>query len=93
MLRDMRGNNILGMLGIYAAAFSQLNDDFEPEKPVRRQSLEERRERIDRKIKINKAKLMKSKGLTQYFYNDGKNSLWALNDKSADKKATKKGWI
>ena len=30
-------------------------------------------------------------GLTEFFY--GKNSLWALNQKTADKKAIKKGYI
>ena len=47
---------------------------------------EERKKRIDKaEIEINK-----SKGLTKFNY--GSNSLWALNQKSADKKAKKKGW-
>lgn len=33
----------------------------------------------------------KSRGLTQFFY--GENSLWALNKKSAERKAKNKGWI
>lgn len=48
---------------------------------------EERKKRIDKaQTKINE-----SKGLTKFDY--GSNSLWALNQKSADKKAKKKGWI
>lgn len=34
----------------------------------------------------------KNQGLTEFFYRNG-NSLWALNQKSANKKAKKKGWI
>ncbi len=33
----------------------------------------------------------KAKGLRQFFY--GPNSLWALNQKSADKKAKRNNWI
>ena len=39
---------------------------------------------------INK-KLNEAMGLKEFFYNS--HSLWALNQKSADKKANKKGWI
>ena len=36
-------------------------------------------------------KTQKKKGLTLFYY--GENSLWALNQKNADRKARKKGWI
>ena len=35
---------------------------------------------------------MRSKGLSEFCYANG-NCLWALNQRSADKKARKKGWI
>lgn len=48
-----------------------------------------KRQRID--LKQKKERLNQKKGLTEYFY--GENSLWALNDKNAERKAKKKGWI
>ena len=36
-------------------------------------------------------KTQKKKGLTLFYY--GENSLWALNQKNADRKARKKGWV
>ena len=36
-------------------------------------------------------KLQEAKGLKQFFY--GSDYVWALNQKTADKKAKKKGWI
>ena len=43
-----------------------------------------------KKIKKPKKEII-PKGLTQFFYGD--NSVWALNQKTADKKATKKGYL
>ncbi len=45
------------------------------------------------KHRIAKAEIerYKSQGLTEFFY--GENSLWALNKKSADKKARKLNWL
>jgi len=47
----------------------------------------------ERKARFAKAEAEsnKEKGLKEFFYN-GK-SLWALNQKSADKKAKKQGWV
>jgi hypothetical protein len=47
----------------------------------------------ERNIRLNKAEIERNKanGLKEFFY--GENSLWALNKKSADKKAKKLNWI
>ena len=47
----------------------------------------------DRKRRLAKSEIerYKAQGLTEFFY--GENSLWALNKKSADKKARKRHWL
>lgn len=47
----------------------------------------------ERKRRLAKAEIerYKAQGLTEFFY--GENSLWALNQKSADKKARKRHWL
>lgn len=47
----------------------------------------------ERKARLAKAKIKryKAQGLTEFFY--GENSLWALNQKSADKKAHQRHWL
>lgn len=47
----------------------------------------------ERKSRLAKAERerYKAQGLTEFFY--GENSLWALNQKSADKKARKRHWL
>jgi len=47
----------------------------------------------ERKLRLFKAEQgrYKKQGLTLFVY--GENSLWALNRKSADRKAFKRGWI
>jgi hypothetical protein len=47
----------------------------------------------ERKVRLAKAEIerYKAQGLTEFFY--GENSLWALNQKSADKKARKRHWL
>ncbi len=47
----------------------------------------------ERKRRVAKAEVQryKAQGLTEFFYGD--NSLWALNQKAADKKARKRNWI
>lgn len=44
----------------------------------------------EKKDKQKKTKNYKAKGLTEFFY--GENSIWALNQKSADKKALKRNY-
>lgn len=47
----------------------------------------------ERKARFAKAKRerYKAQGLTEFFY--GENSLWALNQKSADRKARQRHWL
>jgi len=47
----------------------------------------------ERKARLAKTerKRYKAQGLTEFFY--GENSLWALNQKSADIKARKRHWL
>jgi len=47
----------------------------------------------ERKARLAKAERerYKSQGLTEFFY--GENSLWALNQKSADRKARHRHWL
>jgi nitrate reductase alpha subunit len=47
----------------------------------------------ERKVRFAKAerKRYKAQGLTEFFY--GENSLWALNKKSADRKARRRHWL
>lgn len=50
-------------------------------------------DRIERRHKMEEAAIRqyKAQGLKQFFY--GENSLWALNKKSADRKAKRYNWI
>lgn len=47
----------------------------------------------ERKRRLAKAEIerYKAQGLTEFFY--GENSLWALNQKSADRKARQRHWL
>lgn len=47
----------------------------------------------ERKRRLDKAEIerYKTQGLKEFFY--GKNSLWALNQKSADRKARRQHWL
>ncbi len=47
----------------------------------------------ERKRRLAKAEIerCKAQGLTEFFY--GENSLWALNQKSADRKARQRHWL
>ncbi len=44
-----------------------------------------------RRLKLAEIERNKKNGLKEFFY--GENSIWALNQKSADKKARKRNWI
>lgn len=59
-----------------------------PEKYVEPEETDEEREK---RLERAKDKINKSQGLTLFLY--GENKLWALNQKSADKKAQKKHWL
>lgn len=61
-----------------------------PDEP-RTKTPEEKRKILERK-KLNNADILKlKKGLKEFFY--GENSVWAMNEKTAIKKATKKGYL
>ncbi len=68
---------------IMAAMFSEQSPEYEPE-PITPEERAAKKKEAQRRIN-------KAKGLTEFYY--GENSLWALNQKTADKKARKKGWI
>lgn len=80
------------MLASMAAAMSSMSygqglKNPRPMKEPKNETEEEREKRLEKE----KIERYKHQGLTEFFY--GEHSLWALNKKSADKKATKKGWI
>ena len=79
----------LGMYGIFAALAMMGTETphgmNEYQKP--KETEEERKRRLA-KAEIER---YKAQGLKEFFY--GENSLWALNQKSADRKARKLNWI
>jgi len=76
----------LRMIGIFAA-LAMIGAETTREHREPKESEEERKRRLA-KAEIER---YKAKGLTDFFY--GKNSLWALNKNSADKKARNRNWI
>jgi hypothetical protein len=77
----------LGMLSVLAAMASMDSPG------VSRNYLHESKEsKSERERRLAKSEIERNKrnGLAEFFY--GENSLWALNQKSADKKATKLGY-
>ena len=96
----MAGKGMMKLLmlgGIYAGAAEEMfggyterpNRDISQLSKSEEERLKEKRKidaiRFDRKKKINQ-------GLTEFHYGQGR-SLWARTQKSADKKAVKKGWL
>lgn len=55
------------------------------------QPIEETEEQKQKRLAQAEIKQYKANGLTEFFY--GENSVWALNQKTADKKAKKKGYL
>lgn len=84
-------SRIKSMLGIYAIASMAISGDFVGNN--RDVGIETKETEEERKKRLAKAQIerYKANGLTEFFY--GENSLWALNKKSADKKAKKRGLI
>jgi hypothetical protein len=77
-------------LSLMMASLSMANHNNSPR--IRDEYLpKETEEQKRKKQKAIDKKINEAKGLKEFFYNS--NSLWALNQKSADKKANKKGWI
>lgn len=79
----------LGMLSMFAAMAMMGTETPHEMREYRepKESEEERKRRLA-KFEIER---YKAQGLTEFFY--GENSLWALNQKSANKKARKRHWI
>lgn len=67
---------LIGYLAFSAMGSEMMGEEFNP-KEYKQEPL-------------NPDRLKQKQGLTEYFYTEG--SLWALNDKVADKKALKRGW-
>ena len=79
------------ILAAYALAAMTMSDDLgsnDQEKRIKPKETEE-----ERKVRLVEAEIKryKAQGLTEFFY--GENSLWALNQKSADKKARQRNWL
>ena len=79
----------LGMLSMFTAMAMMSTETPHGMREYRepKESEEERKHRLA-KFEIER---YKAQGLTEFFY--GENSLWALNQKSADKKARKRHWL
>ena len=76
----------LGMMSMFAALAMMGTPHGMREYREPKESEEERKRRLA-KAEIER---YKAQGLSEFFY--GENSLWALNQKSADKKARKRHW-
>ncbi len=79
------------MFGMYALAAMAMSGNLGGNKRERcivpKETEEERKARL---VKAENERY-KAQGLTEFFY--GENSLWALNQKSADRKARKRNWL
>lgn len=84
-------SKIKSMLGMYAFAAIAMSGNLGDNNRKRyigpKETDEEKKQRLVKaEIERNKAN-----GLKEFFY--GENRLWALNQKSADKKARKRHWL
>lgn len=77
---------VISMLAALAMAGTEIQHGRR-ERPAPKENEEERKRRLAR-AEIER---YKAQGLTEFFY--GENSLWALNQKSADRKAKKRNWL
>lgn len=83
-MKSMKGAAM--MMALAAMSLSTGTTNEEREYLGELETTEEREKRLKAaEIRINKAN-----GLTEFKYMEG--SLWALNEKSANKKAKKRGW-
>ena len=80
----------LGMLSMFAAMATMVTETPHEMREYREQPKESEEER-KRRLAKSEIERYKAQGLTEFFY--GENSLWALNQKSADKKARKRHWL
>jgi hypothetical protein len=79
------------MLGMYALAAMAMSGDLGGNN--RERYIEPKETDEEKKQRLTKAEIERNKanGLKEFFY--GENSLWALNQKNADKKARSKHWL
>ena len=79
----------LGMMSMFAAMAMMGTETPHRE----REYIEPKETDEERKRRIAKAEIerVKANGLKEFFY--GENSVWALNQKNADKKARSKHWL
>ena len=78
----------LGIYGLFAAMSMMGTGAYNETKEYEPKETEEQKRRRLSKFEI---KRNKSNGLNEFFY--GENSVWAINQKNADKKAKRKGYI
>lgn len=81
--------NMLAMTSMFAAmAMMGSETPHREREPIEPKETDEERKRRIAKAEIER---YKAQGLTEFFY--GENSLWALNQKSADRKARQRHWL
>jgi hypothetical protein len=81
--------NKLGMMGMFAAmAMMGTETPHREREYIKPKQTDEERKRRIAKAEIERAK---ANGLKEFFY--GENSLYALNQKNADRKARSKNWL
>ena len=80
----------LGMLSMFTAMAMMSTETSNEMREYLEQPKESEEER-KRRLAKSEIERYKAQGLTEFFY--GENSLWALNQKSADKKARKRHWL
>ena len=81
-------------LAYFSLASAMTSPDFIPSNvaPSNRKNKKKlSKEDFEKKELQNQVKLYQAKGLKEFFF--GENSLWALNQKSANKKAKARNWI
>lgn len=85
--------SLFSMYALTAIAMSASNgnDIYDTPKSNTKNNPKETDEERKKRLENAEIERYKSQGLKEFFY--GKNSLWALNQKSADKKALKKNWL
>ena len=79
------------MLGMYALAAMAMSGGFGGNN--RGRYIEPKETDEEKKQRLAKAEIERNKanGLKEFFY--GENSVWAINQKNADKKARSKHWL
>ena len=79
------------MLGMYALAAMAMSGDLSDNNP--RGYIQPKETDKEKKQRLAKAEIERNKanGLKEFFY--GENSVWALNQKNADRKARSKHWL